>query len=108
MDRRTEPLRLRRPIQRMDLDPFQITCSETSTSRVGDMTNVTRHVSKGIRNKTINLHRVGSQNNPIHFHRITTALGMQVSPEAVYKDQMRYDHAVQLGDGLVQIHTMKR
>jgi len=69
----TELLYLRRTIQRKNFDLVKITGSKTCIGTLGNMANAPRFVSKGICNNTINLHGVGSQNDPVHNHRIMTA-----------------------------------
>jgi hypothetical protein len=107
MDGRTETFYFRRAVQRSNLNLIKITGSETCIGTVGDMTNVSGFVPKGICNDAIDFHGIGSQNNPIHHHRIMTAFRMQVSLEAIYDNQIGQQDAVQLGDGFVQVNTME-
>src|SRR3990172_12555668 len=71
------------------------------------MANIPRSISKAICDNAINLNGVGSQNDSVHNNRVMTRLGMQVSLEAIYNNQMGDQDVAQLGDGLVQIDAME-
>jgi hypothetical protein len=108
MNGRAETFSYGRPIQRTNPDLIKITGSQTGIGTVGDMANRARGISKSVRNNTVNLHGIGSQNDPVHGDRVTAALRMQVSLEAIDNDQIGDQNTVQLGDSPVQTDAVKR